>query len=69
MGRELDGSVTGAAEGVDIQEGYHIGRVNFHLQAMSLGNSSADQFGREAHESKRILENMVTVAKGGKKSE
>jgi hypothetical protein len=35
----------------------------------SSGNSPADQFGHKAHEIKRILQNMVTAAKGGKKSE
>jgi hypothetical protein len=35
----------------------------------SSGNTPADQFGRKAHEIKRILQNMMTAATGGKKSE
>jgi hypothetical protein len=45
------------------------GDSNRTASESSSGNSLGDQFGRKAHETKRIIQSVVTTAKGGKKSE
>jgi hypothetical protein len=35
----------------------------------NMGNSPADQFGRKAHEIKKIIQNVAAAARGGKKLE
>jgi hypothetical protein len=74
--RKLEAVVTEAAEAISaITDDSETGTTDGNSSRTSNGSSTgtgtapADQFGRKAHEIKRILQNMMTAAKGGKKSE
>jgi hypothetical protein len=72
--RKLEAVVTEAAEAIsaitdDAETTGTDGNSSRTPSGSSSGTSPADQFGRKAHEIKRIIQNVVTAAKGGKKSE
>jgi len=72
--RKLESVVTEAAEAIsaitdDAETTGTDGNSSRTPSGSSSGTSPADQFGRKAHEIKRIIQNVVTAAKGGKKSE
>jgi hypothetical protein len=72
--RKLEAVVTEAAEAIsaitdDAETTGTDGNSSRTPSGLSSGTSPADQFGRKAHKIKRIIQNVVTAAKGGKKSE
>jgi hypothetical protein len=72
--RKLESVVTEAAEAIsaiteDTATTDTDGNSSRTPSGSSSGTSPVDQFGRKAHEIKRIIQNVVTAAKGGKKSE
>jgi hypothetical protein len=72
--RKLKAVVTEAAEAIsaitdDTDTTGTDGNSSRTPSGSSLGTSHVDQFGRQAHKIKRIIQNVVTAAKGGKKSE
>lgn len=72
--RKLEAVVTEAVEAIsaitdDTATTGTDGNSSRTSSGSSSGNTPADQFGRKAHEIKRILQNMMTAATGGKKSE
>ena len=72
--RKLESVVTEAAEAIsaiteDTATTDTDGNTSRMPNGLHTGTTPADQFGRKAHEIKRIIQNVVAAAKGGKKSE
>ena len=72
--RKLESVVTEAAEAIsaiteDTATTDTDGNSSRTPNGSHTGTTPADQFGRKAHEIKRIIQNVVAAAKGGKKSE